>query len=52
MKKIKVAFSDFWDIFDPSDNFIMDALKANFEVEISDDPDFVFCSIMRSVFRR
>ena len=45
MKKIKVAFSDFWDIFDPNDNFIMDALKANFEVEISDDPDFVFCSI-------
>ncbi len=45
MKKIKVAFSDFWDIFDPKDNFIMDALKANFEVEISDDPDFVFCSI-------
>lgn len=45
MKKIKVAFSDFWDIFDPKDNFIMDALKANYEVAISDDPDFVFCSI-------
>ena len=45
MKKIKVAFSDFWDVFDPNDNFITDALKKNFEVEISSDPDFVFCSI-------
>lgn len=44
-KKIKVQFTDFWDIFDPNDNFIMDALKKNFEVEISDTPDFVFCSI-------
>ena len=45
MRKIKVAFSDFWDIFDPNDNFITDALKKNFEVEISEDPDYVFCSI-------
>lgn len=44
-QKIKVAFTDFWDVFDPKDNFIMDALQKNFEVEISDDPDFVFCSI-------
>ena len=44
-KKIRIAFSDFWDVFDPEDNFIMDALKKNFEVEICDDPDFVFCSI-------
>lgn len=45
MKKIKVNFSDFWDVFDPEDNFITDALRKNFEVEITDDPDFVFCSI-------
>ncbi len=45
MKKIKIAFTDFWDVFDPNDNFIMQALRKNFEVEISDDPDFVFCSI-------
>ncbi len=45
MKKIRVAFSDFWDVFDPNENFLMDALKKHFEVEISDDPDFVFCSI-------
>ena len=45
MQKIKVNFTDFWDSFDPNNNFIMDALKKNFEVEISDKPDFVFCSI-------
>lgn len=44
MQKIKVNFSDFWDVFDPENNFIMDALKKHFEVEISDNPDYVFCS--------
>lgn len=44
MKKIRVNFSDFWDVFDPNNNFIMDALKKHFEVEISDNPDYVFCS--------
>lgn len=43
--KIKIQFADFWDVFDPKDNFIIDAIKDNFEYEISDDPDFVFCSI-------
>jgi len=44
MKKIKVNFVDFWGSFNPNDNFILDALKKNFEVEISSDPDFLFCS--------
>lgn len=44
-KHIKVQFTDFWDVFDKNDNFIMDALKEHFDVEISDAPDFVFCSI-------
>ena len=44
-KHIKVMFTDFWDVFDNEDNFIMDALREHFDVEISDAPDFVFCSI-------
>lgn len=44
MKKIKIQFTDFWDVFNPNDNFILDALKKNFEVEISNDPDFLFCA--------
>lgn len=35
---------DFWDSFDPQDNFILSALRKNFEVEISRDPDFLFCA--------
>ncbi|MBQ6575600.1 MAG: hypothetical protein IJL90_05805 [Lachnospiraceae bacterium] len=45
MDTIKIAFTDFWDVFDPEENFITDALKKHFKVEISEDPDFVFCSI-------
>lgn len=44
MKQLKINFSDFWDSFNPNDNFIVDALKKHFEVEISNTPDFVFCS--------
>lgn len=44
-KHIKIQFTDFWDVFDVNDNFILDALKPNFDVEISENPDFVFCSI-------
>lgn len=42
--KIKVQFTDFWDSFNPEDNFIMEALRKHFEVEVSNEPDFVFCS--------
>lgn len=44
-KRIKVQFTDFWDVFNKNDNFIMDALRVHFDVEISNTPDFVFCSI-------
>ena len=44
MKKIRVNFVDFWGSFNPNDNFILDALKKNFEVELSDDPEFLFCA--------
>lgn len=44
MKKIKINFVDFWGSFDPNDNFILDALKKNFEVSIDPNPDFLFCA--------
>lgn len=44
MNTVKIAFSDFWGGFDPKDNFIIDALKKHFDVELSENPDFVFCS--------
>lgn len=44
MNTVRIAFSDFWGDFNPKDNFIIDALKKNFKVELSDNPDYVFCS--------
>lgn len=44
MKKIKINFVDFWGSFNPNDNFILDALEKNFDVEISSNPDFLFCA--------
>lgn len=44
MNTVKIAFSDFWDSFNPKDNFIIHALNKHFTVELSDNPDYVFCS--------
>lgn len=52
MKKIKIAFSDFWPGFDynpnglkKTDNVFYAMLKERFEVEISDNPDFLIYSV-------
>lgn len=45
MKKIKIAFCDMPNEFDINNNFIVDTLKERYEVELSDDPDFVFYSV-------
>lgn len=44
MNTVKINYSDFWDDFDPENNFINDAISRHFRVELSNDPDFVFCS--------
>ena len=41
-KKIKVKFVDFQNGLDETDNFFIDSLKKNFDVEVSDDPDYLF----------
>lgn len=43
-KKIKVNYIDFWPNFDPKDNYFQKILEEYYEVEISDEPDYVFCS--------
>ncbi|MCR5774366.1 MAG: hypothetical protein K6G42_04715 [Lachnospiraceae bacterium] len=43
-KKIKIDFIDFWPDLDKEDNFFIDILNRYYDVEISDDPDYVFCS--------
>lgn len=44
-KIIKVNFKDFWENFDPEDNFIINLLRKKYNVIISNDPDYVFYSV-------
>lgn len=44
-KKIKIDFSDFWVGFDKTDNYFYNLLKEEFEVEISNNPDYLFFSV-------
>lgn len=43
MKTIKVKFIGFWSTFDENHNFILDTLKENYQVELSDRPEYLFC---------
>ena len=44
MKPLKIKFVDFWGDFNPHSNFIVDALKENYELVWSDSPDYLFFS--------
>ena len=43
-KTIKIDFVDFWPDFVKTDNYFINVLKKYYEVEISPEPDYVFCS--------
>lgn len=42
MKKIKVKFVDFWNNYIPEKRSIYQILSSKYEVEISDEPDYLF----------
>lgn len=44
MKKIKIDFVDFWSDLIKTDNYFYNILKKYYDVEISEEPDYVFCS--------
>lgn len=44
MKKIRVKFVGFWQDFDAKDNFIINSLKRSFDVELSEQPEYLFSS--------
>ena len=44
-KKIKINFSDWWSGFDKTDNYFYNLLNEEFDVEISNNPDFLFFSL-------
>jgi len=48
MKKIKIDFSDFWGGFDKTNNYFYNLLKEEFDVIITDNPDYLFFSVFGS----
>lgn len=44
-KRIKIDFSDFWGGFDKTNNYFYNLLKDEFDVEISNNPDYLFFSV-------
>ena len=44
-RKLKIAFTDFWDGFDERDNFFVRRLSGRYELEWSDEPDYLFFSV-------
>ena len=44
-KSIKIDFSDFWGGFDKTNNYFYNLLKEEFDVQISNQPDFLFFSV-------
>lgn len=45
MKRIKLKFTDMWDTFDEENNFFIDLLEERYEVELSDNPEYVVYSV-------
>ena len=48
MKKIKIKFVDFWPSFNEEEYIFYKTLKKRYDVEISDNPDYVICSLFGS----
>lgn len=44
-RTIKINFSDFGSYLDPQNNFIINTLRERFDVELSDNPDYLFFSV-------
>lgn len=44
-KTLKIRFVDMPGEFDKEDNFILDILKEHYDIEFSDQPDFLFYSV-------
>jgi hypothetical protein len=44
-KKIKINFTDFWPGFDIKNNYFCKLLRNEFDVELSNNPDYIFFSV-------
>ena len=44
-KRIKLNFVDWWNAWDNRNNYFVKLLSAKYDVELSDDPDYLFYSV-------
>lgn len=44
-KHIRIKFVDFWDDFVPENNLFYQLLSEHYDVELSDNPEYLFCSV-------
>lgn len=44
-KTIKINFLDFWEGFDTYNNIFYKILKEDYNIQISDEPDYIICSV-------
>ena len=51
-KRIKINFTDFWGGFDKTNNYFYNLLKEEFDVEISNNPDYLFFSIFGNAHQK
>ena len=45
-RTIKINFADFWSDFNPNDNFIINVLRKQYDVDVVDKPDYLFFSAL------
>ena len=45
MKKIKVKYTGFWDDFKPENDFIYRVLEKKYDIEITDDAEYIITSV-------
>ena len=53
--RIRLGFRDFWRDFDPLDNYFIDLLSADYDIEVcelSEKPDFLIYSCFGEEFRK
>ena len=46
----KIGFCGFWNNLDPENNYFTNLLRKYYTVEISDDPDYLFCSVFSNQY--
>jgi hypothetical protein len=44
-KHIRIKFVDFWDDFVPENNLFYQLLCEHYDIELCDEPDYLFCSV-------